>query len=149
LTKDVNQIFNDAESWRARTIAMTEASREFHAAQDAAAIESGVVSGWEWVTNGDPCDICLEIEAECQFMQLGGTFAIIGNNPTYQKVMFPPAHPLCMCDVVPILISDTQPDWGDTLIQPTGKKGYAPEPAVLRIKAFPVPKRFPMPSMRS
>jgi hypothetical protein len=143
LTKDVNDIFNDAETWRARRIAVTEASRAYHEAQDEAAIESGVVSGWQWVCADGACPICLEIEAECQFMQLGGTFAIIGNNSTYSTVNYPPAHPWCMCDVVPVISSDTQPNWGQTLIQPRGKKGYAPEPAVFRIKAFPVPKRFP------
>jgi hypothetical protein len=42
------------------------------------------------------------------------------------------------------MAGDEPPDWGDTLIQPTGKKGLAPE-AVLSIKGFPKPKPQPKP----
>lgn len=145
LTKDVNDIFDNAEDWRAKMIAVTEASRAYHQAIAAAAREFGEVSGWQWKTNGDPCGICLEIEAECQFVPDGRPFAIIGDNPTYQEIDMPPAHPGCMCTADPVMAGDEPPDWGTTLIQPTGKKGYALEPAVIGIKAFPVPKRQPRP----
>jgi hypothetical protein len=147
LTKDVDAIFGNAEDWRAKMIAVTEASRAYHQAIAEAAREFGDVVGWQWKTNGDPCDICIEIEAECQFVPEGRPFAIIGDNSTYQTIDMPPAHPRCMCTAEPVMAGDEPPDWGDTLIQPTGKKGYAPEHS-LGIKAFPVPKRFPRPIVR-
>lgn len=148
ITKDVDEIFNDAESWRARMIAVTEASRAYHEAIAAAAREFGDIVGWKWLTNGDPCAICLEVEAECQFVPDGRPFAIVGDNPTYSTIDFPPLHPNCMCTCEPIMAGDEPPAWGETLIQPTGKKSYAPE-RVISIKAFPKPKRFPKPPVKS
>lgn len=147
LTKDVSEIFGNAEDWRAKRIAVTEASRAYHQAIAAAAREFGEVSGWKWVCNGDPCDICLEIQAECQFMLDGRPFAIIGDNPTYSTIDYPPAHPNCMCSIEPVLISDEQPDWGQTLIQPSGKKSYAPM-AVMGVTSSPQPRAFPTPVIR-
>lgn len=149
LTKSVNEIFDDAESRRALTIAATEASRAYHAAQDTAAIESGDVAGWKWLTSEGACQICLEIEAECQFVPLGRRFAVIGSNQTYQDVFYPPAHPNCMCSVEEVLMSDDQPDWGQTLVQPRpAKKDYGFDDAPAGVKSWPNPRAFPRPAIR-
>ena len=47
ITKRINAIFGGAEKWRARRIAWTETSRGVHAAQEQAAIASGVVDRLE------------------------------------------------------------------------------------------------------
>jgi Phage Mu protein F like protein len=118
LTKRINAIFDGAERWRARRIAQTETSRAVHAAQEAAAIQSGVVTGWEWLLSGDACPMCVAIAARARFVRLGHAFAVIGENPHYSQVKFPPAHPHCNCTVNEVLDTDEQPAWSDTLHQP-------------------------------
>jgi hypothetical protein len=150
LAKDVNEIFDHAVDSRADTIARTEASRAYHAAMREAASEYGDVSGWKWVCAANACPICLEIEAECQFVPIGRPFAIVGNNPTYQTIDMPPCHPNCACTAEPIMAGDEPPDWGDTLIQPRGLATATVKTVdVVSIgrKAWPVPKRFPRPMM--
>lgn len=105
------------EAWRARRIAVTEAARGYHSALNAAAVASGFVTGWQWLLADGACPLCEEIAAECQFVQLGQAFAVIGDGP-YSEIYYPPAHPNCRCDVVEITLADEQPDWGQTLVDP-------------------------------
>jgi len=67
---------------RADVIAATEANRAFNiSAIDT--YQSGGASGWDWVTEPDACDICLDQEA---------------NNPhSFDEAADLPAHPNCMC----------------------------------------------------
>ncbi len=118
LTKRINAIFDGAEKYRARAIAQTETSRAVHAAQEAAAVQSGVVTGWTWLLSGDACPICVAIAARAPAVRLGHAFAVIGDNPHYSQVKFPPAHPHCNCTVQEVLDTDPQPAWSDTLHQP-------------------------------
>ena len=119
LTKRVNQIFDKAEKRKAREIAQTETSRAVHAAQEASAIASGVVTGWKWLASPDACEeICLAIAARCPTVRIGQAFAIIGHNPAYREVKFPPGHPHCGCTVTEVLDTDPQPEWHATLDQP-------------------------------
>lgn len=118
LTKRVNQIFDGLEKSKARAIAQTETSRAVHSAQEQAAIQSGVVVGWRWLASADACDVCLAIAARCPTVKLGQPFAVIGHNPSYKDVRFPPAHPHCNCTVEEILDTDILPTWYATLIQP-------------------------------
>ena len=118
LTKRIMAIFDGAEKWRARAIAQTETSRAVHAAQEAAAIASGVVTGWEWLLSADACPMCVAIYQRCPAVQLGHVFAVIGDNPHYSHIKFPPLHPHCNCAVQEVLDTDPQPQWSDTLHQP-------------------------------
>ena len=94
LTDRVNAIFDSAERWRARRIAQTETSRAMHAAQEQSAIQSHVVSGWEWLPSSGACPICLAIAARARFVKLGQPFAIIGDNPLYSTIKFPQPIPI-------------------------------------------------------
>ena len=89
LTKRVNAIFGDLTKSHARTIAQTETSRADHSAQEIAAKESGVVTGWRWLASSDACEICLAIAARCPTVKLGQPFAVIGDNPTYKDEVSP------------------------------------------------------------
>jgi len=126
LTKRVNAIFDQAEKWRARRIAQTETSRAVHSAQEQAAIESGVVKGWEWLLSSDACPLCHKIADEAKYVKLGQAFAVIGKNPKYSEVRHPPAHPSCNCTVVEVLDVDPDPSWAQTLQDP--KPEPKPEP---------------------
>lgn len=118
LTKRINAIFDGAEKWRARRIAQTETSRAVHAAQEQAAIASGVVTGWEWLLSGDACPTCVAIAARARYVRLGHPFAVIGDSPHYSQIRMPPAHPHCNCTVTEVLDTDEQPAWSDTLRDP-------------------------------
>jgi hypothetical protein len=122
LTKRVNKIFDTAETWRARRIAATEASRAVHAAQEEAAKQSGIVAGWEWLLSSDACPLCHRIVAEAGKVRLGQAFAVIGDHPTYSQIRMPPGHPGCQCTAVPILTPSyggpEDPQWSSTLDQP-------------------------------
>lgn len=118
LTDRVNAIFDQASRSRARRIAWTETSRAVHSAQEQAAIHSGVVTGWKWLLSSDSCPLCTAIAARTPAVKLGQPFAIIGSDPNYSTVKFPPAHPHCRCSLIEVLDTDDQPAWGDTLHDP-------------------------------
>ena len=118
LTKRINKIFDTAETWRARRIAQTETSRAVHAAQEQTAIASGVVTGWRWLLSSDACPLCHKVAREASAVRLGQPFAVVGDDPNYSVVKFPPLHPHCNCTVVEILDVDEQPEWAATVVQP-------------------------------
>lgn len=117
LTKAINAIFANATTARARTIAVSEAARAYHAAQEQAAIQSEVVTGWKWLLSGDACPLCQKIARSAPAVQLGKPFAVIGEG-TYSQIKHPPAHPRCQCSLVEVLDIDEQPAWAPTLINP-------------------------------
>jgi hypothetical protein len=127
LTKRVNAVFDTAEKWRARRIATTEASRAVHAAQIEAGRQSGVVTGWRWLLSGDACPVCVEIAEKVNAVRLGGSFATIGEHPTYSDIRHPPAHPHCMCALTPVLDIDEQPQFNPPVVDPTGAEYEAVE----------------------
>ena len=130
LTKRVNAVFETATKSRARTIAQTETSRAVHAAQDDAAHHSGVVTGWRWLLSSDACPVCTAIAARNPVVKLGQPFAIIGHNPHYSHIYHPPAHPRCNCAMTAVLDVDTQPQFGQTLVQPKPAEDHEHEAVV-------------------
>lgn len=118
IERRIAAIFDGAEKYRARRIAWTETSRAVHGAQEAAAVASGVVTGWKWLLSSDACPTCVAIAARAPAVRLGHAFAVIGDNPHYSAVKFPPAHPHCNCSLLEVLDTDPQPAWSDTLHQP-------------------------------
>jgi hypothetical protein len=138
LEKEYEVIFEEMPDWKAGMIAVTEASRAYHEMQLLMGKESGIVTGWRWMTNGDPCPICIEIEQDCPVVKEGEAFAILGDDPLYSTITCPPAHPNCLCSLEPVLIDDIQPDtWGVTLIQPAGRK------------SMPLPHSWRRPSLKA
>lgn len=134
LTKRVKAVFDRAETWRARRIAATEASRAVHAAQEDAAIASGVVAGFEWLISGDACPLCRKVAAEARMVPAGRPFAIVGHDPDYATIRHPPLHPSCMCAMVEVLKPEyggpEAPDWAATLDQPRPGPDYEPPEGV-------------------
>lgn len=117
LRKGVTEELKPMEAWRARRIAVTEASRAYHDAQIMRAHTSGVVTGWRWLLADNPCPICIAIQEACPFAELDQPFAIIGTGP-YSVIYGPPVHPNCLCSLEEVVLSDEQPDWGETAIDP-------------------------------
>jgi hypothetical protein len=138
LTKRVRGIFASAKEHRARRIAATEAARAVHAAQEEAALESGVVAGLEWLVSEDACPLCKQIASEVRMVPLGQDFATIGDNPHYKDVAHPPAHPSCQCAMVEVLKPEyggpKKPKWGTPLDQPKPPADYQPPEGVPEAK---------------
>lgn len=65
------------------------------------------------------CSLCETIARRAPAVRLGQPFAVIGTNPTYSEIRFPPAHPHCNCTVIQVTDSDEPPKWAETLHQPT------------------------------
>jgi hypothetical protein len=122
LTQRVMTIFDQAEKWRARRIATSEASRAYHAAELESAIESEVVAGFAWLASEDACPYCLTVARRVPAVRLGQPFAVMGNNPDYSIIQHPPLHPHCQCSLEEILFPEyggpTDVAWGTTLEQP-------------------------------
>lgn len=122
LRKRVAGVFDLAAKYRSQRIAATEASRASHAAGYQSAVESGVVVGVKWLLSGDACELCHLIANEVGSIPLGGRFAVIGDNPTYQDIRHPPAHPNCRCSMTYVLSpkygGPQDPEFGSTLVQP-------------------------------
>lgn len=124
LTKRVNTVFDQAEKWRARRIAASEASRAVHSAQEESAKQSGVVAGWEWLLSDDACPLCQTVGRRAKFVPLGQPFAVVGDNPTYSTVRQPPLHPLCECTASEVL----KPEYGGPADVPWAPTLDRPEP---------------------
>lgn len=145
LVARIKAIYQGMSEAKARQIGVTESSRALHAAQEAAAVNSGVVAGKEWLASADCCSLCLKVSYECKRVPLGGTFAVVGDHPTYSHISHPPLHPGCRCSMVDVLIPEyggpVDPGWGDTLVQPQEDipdTGYVPPP-----QALPKPSVLP------
>lgn len=122
LTKMVKDVFGRAETWRARRIAASEASRAHHAAEVMVARESGVVTGFRWLLSEDACSLCQTISRRVGTIEIGKAFAVVGDNPDYSRIEAPPLHPNCQCSLEEIMIYDEQPGWGKTLHNPEPEK---------------------------
>lgn len=161
LTDRVKEIFEGLTERQAATIAATEASRALHAAQEKAALESGVVAGKELLISADACDLCRMVATEVKQVRLGQAFAVVGNHPEYSTVMHPPLHPNCRCTMVDVLFPEyggpTDVEWGLTIFHPEDwlageeykpPRGLkVPEPEPERLKEKPKPTIEPTPSL--
>jgi HK97 family phage portal protein len=107
LTKAVGRVFKDAETWRAKRIALTESSRATHTGQALAAKNSGVVIGFKWLLSDDACDLCQAIlKRHPNGIKLEETFGDVDSyaargdakkSAAYNEIPHPPAHPNCRC----------------------------------------------------
>lgn len=105
LTRLVQRIFDEAETDRAKRIAVTEASRAVNYGQKLAARESGIVTGLKWILSDAPCPICEELADK-----VVGVNEIFGksqsSDPDYEDIECPPAHPNCKCSMEEVLAED-------------------------------------------
>lgn len=100
-TAEVMRIFRDPQ--RAMTIAASETSRAYHAGQEIAAKQSGVVSGKQWLASSDACEECLALDGKT--VALGEPFIVLPKGGPYATVMYPPLHPNCVLGETPVRMS--------------------------------------------
>jgi hypothetical protein len=112
LTKAVQNVFTDAEKFRAQRIAVTESSMAIHDADILAAVTSNVVRGFVPVISKDACSICQVYNEEGEptgkanfpYTNISDAEKLIGN---YENRTLPPFHPNCRCSQRAVLITDT------------------------------------------
>lgn len=114
LRKRIQDIFDDEKGWKSMRIARAESARAQMEATEQAFIQSGVVTRKIWLTAGDPCDWCADLDGTTvalghAYFDEGGTQTLYGaaadgGNLTrtydYEPVMYPPLHPNCLCTIV-------------------------------------------------
>jgi HK97 family phage portal protein len=101
LTRRVSAVFENAEKFRARRIAVTEASRGVHTGQYMAAKDSNLVVGFKWLCSADACALCQSVAAEHpDGIPLDGEFA---HDEYTGAVRYPPLHPNCQCTITELL----------------------------------------------
>ena len=101
LTKRVQTIFDQAEVGRAYRIAVTEASRGQHSAQEIVALQSGLVKGKRWIASDNACDLCLPLAGKV--VPLGDNFTSLTTGGPYAQVQYPPLHPQCTCSMLEVV----------------------------------------------
>jgi hypothetical protein len=62
-----------------------------------AAMDSGVATGKTWLASGDACEQCLELDGVTK--DLDEPFIVLPGGGPYARVMHPPLHPSCLCDM--------------------------------------------------
>jgi SPP1 gp7 family putative phage head morphogenesis protein len=97
MTKRVNDVFDNAETYRAERIAQTEVSRAVHTGQKIAAVESGLVKGFKLLLSDDACPICQELDGK--EIGLNDKF---NEGDDYDDSPLP-VHPNCRCSMTELL----------------------------------------------
>ena len=93
-------MFENAETWRAKRIASTEASRAVHDGRVAAAAKSGVVSSWNLLVSTDACEICQQIYADNPNVTMADAVRGMGSIGGRE---LPPFHPNCYCSAAEVV----------------------------------------------
>jgi len=103
LTEVVGKVFENAETWRAHRIAVTEASRAVHDGQILAASQGGLTAGFDIILSPTACDICETAYAETgSYIDLERAKGSVGQ---YERDL-PPYHPHCLVGETPVLSPD-------------------------------------------
>lgn len=116
----IENVYEEATSYRAERIARTEVLRASNFATEEAYRQSGVVEAKEWLTAHDErvCPWCGPKDGEV--IDLGSSFAekgdtIVGTNENGKRVRLniglmdvkaPPLHPNCRCTLIPVIKED-------------------------------------------
>lgn len=102
----VESVFGDIKKYQSERIARTELLRASNFGALDAYKESGVVSGTQWVVDGNPCPECIELDGQIislddNWFSQGDSFMSL--NFDYGSVDSPPLHPNCECTIVPVI----------------------------------------------
>ncbi len=122
MTNRVEDLFNHAERFRSARIARTEMVRGRMAGEVEAWKQSGVVQGYYWQTDADPCPWCIEMEHRFgksamhmtfgqNYIDRGGALEVEAGtmHMDYSDIPGPPLHPNCQCELIPILMGEELP----------------------------------------
>lgn len=109
MAERVQEVFEEADKSRAKTIAKTETSRARHTAEIITAKESKVVQSKLWLASSDCCDKCAEYaEKSADGIPLDEPY----DTTDYGPVDCPPGHPNCQCSQTLNLNDEYKPGQG-------------------------------------
>ncbi len=121
MAKKIEKLYSGWDKTRSLLIARTESIRASNGGATEAYIQSGVVTGKEWLVTLDDrlCDWCRPMDGKVvgvssNFFDKGDRYTI-GKGKSkrtmkldYTGIGYPPLHPACRCTIVPVFI-DTAP----------------------------------------
>jgi HK97 family phage portal protein len=114
LKSRVEDVYANAEGYRALRVARTETLKASNSASVEAYRQTGYVTGKEWYVNPDSCELCdvfqgKTIGLDDNFLNVGESFNYIDakgeeqtQENTYDDVEEPPLHPNCRCAILPV-----------------------------------------------
>ena len=102
LTARVKGVFEDAETYRAQRIAVTESNRAIHQGERLAAQESVYVKGFRWLLSDDACEKCKAVAAKMPEVDLTSPFTVDDKGGPYAEIYHPPLHPNCQCSMMEV-----------------------------------------------
>lgn len=115
LADRVENIYGAAAGYRAERIARTESIMSSTFATRDAWKSSGVVEYQKWLTAGDPCPFCADMEGQTlglndseAYFRVGDIMTLDSGDTmkfTYSDIQGPPIHVNCRCSLVPVLFS--------------------------------------------
>ena len=108
LKKRVEEVYSDAEGYRAERIARTETLRSSNMTAEEVYKQNGY-SKVEWFINPGACEFCQTYAGRSK--EIGSSFTMAGDVITgtdgnqmvidYSNIDYPPLHPNCTCSIVP------------------------------------------------
>ena len=110
IKSSIGDFFDNMKLYRAERVARTEGIKFNTSATEQSFIDSGIVEYKEWKNEGsNPCPQCLEMNGKraklkTTFLKQGESVNDVVYN--YEDISFPPLHPNCECDIVPIFIKE-------------------------------------------
>lgn len=103
---------------QATRLTRTEVLQASNAGIEDAFVQSNVVKEKQWLTAGDPCPICDEMQGKTEklgvsFLDKGDSVKYTGSDGKtavyevdYRDITEPPLHPNCRCTLIPVLAND-------------------------------------------
>jgi len=143
LTEGVQRVFEHAENWRARRIAVTEYNRALNDARFMTDASSGMVAGYVPLISPDACEICQQYDENNEptglpvhgFTKIDDALGMVGK---YDNRTLPPYHPHCRCSVMEVYADEEIPNTEGMVQESEGERppetprrrpGGRPEPA--------------------
>lgn len=150
--KRIEKFFGEESRWKARRIAVTEASRAANWGYLAATADADWIVGYEWLLSADACPQCKAVGRQgdrARRVKKGSPFATgQSKDPFYATIQAPPLHPGCRCTLTGIIEDDAPREWDEAVAgNPDGSTDTSrvkTTVAVPRDKQLPLPLPAPM-----
>jgi hypothetical protein len=111
----IEQFFSETSRWKARRIAVTEASRAANWGYLAATADADWIVGYEWLLSANACAQCKAVGlvgGRPRRVKKGSPFGTgMSRDEFYATIMAPPLHPGCLCTLTGIIDDDVPSEW--------------------------------------
>lgn len=150
--KRIERFFGEESRWKARRIAVTEASRAANWGYLAATADTEWVVGYEWLLSEDACPQCKAVGlvgGRPRRVKKGSPFATgQSKDAFYATILAPPLHPGCQCTLTGIIEDDAPREWDEAVAgNPDGSTATSRANTAIAIpdqRQLPLPLPAPM-----